>query len=368
MIGVRAAEGAVMTPVSIADRVVEMAVTSMESMSMTIGIRLGWWRTIAEAGEEGIDTTRLAKTCAVHPRYVREWLEAMGAGGWLVVTHDAAPDAPDERRFALAPGVREVLVDPDDERYLAPLLRQVSAGQISMRTMERAFQTGDGIAWADHDPDMRIAQGDMNRAQLLRDLPRWIGDQLPKAAAALESGALAADVGCGHGWASIGLARAYPDAIVHAYDVDEPSVAAARGHIEDAGHEDRITVYADSIASAEADTYTLVVLAEMLHDVPDPIELLTSCRRALAPGGVVFVADMRVAESYAAPADVVERLMYGFSLLVCLADSMTVRPSAATGTAMRPATLRAYASSAGFGDVRELPIEHDTWRFWALRP
>lgn len=357
-----------MTPATIADRVVEMAVTSMESMSLTIGIRLGWWRTIAEAGQDGIDAGRLAKTCAVHPRYVREWLEAMGAGGWLVVTHDPGPDAPDERRFALVPGVREVLVDQDDELYLAPLLRQVSAGQISMRTMERAFQTGDGIPWADHDPDMRVAQGDMNRGQLLRDLPRWIREQLPESAAALDSGALVADVGCGHGWASIGIATAYPDATVHGYDVDEPSVAEAREHVEAAGHEDRVTVYADTIASAEADSYALVVVAEMLHDVPEPVEVLAGCRRALAPDGVVFVADMRVAETYAAPADVVERMMYGFSLLVCLADSMTARPSAATGAVMRPATLRAYASAAGFSEVRELPIEHDTWRFWALRP
>lgn len=357
-----------MTPATIADRVAEMAVASMESVSLTIGVRLGWWRTVGEAGEDGIDANRLAKTCAVHPRYVREWLEAMGAGGWLVVTHDAGADAPDERRFALVPGVREVLVDPENDLYLAPLLRQVSAAQLSMRTMERAYQTGDGLAWADHDPDVRVAQGDMNRGQLLRDLPRWLREQLPATAEALDGGARVADVGCGHGWASVGIATAYPGARVHAYDLDEPSVAAARRRVQEAGLEGRITVYAEPVSAAEPDSYPLVVLAEMLHDVPEPVELLAACRRAMSRDGVVFVADMRVAEAYAAPSDAVERMMYGFSLLVCLADSMTVRPSAATGAVMRPATLRAYAEAAGFSDIRELPIEHETWRFWALRP
>ena len=127
-------------------------------------------------------------------------------------------------------------------------------------------------------------------------------------------------------------------------------------------------MHAEPVPAAEPDSYALIVLAEMLHDVPGPVELLAACRRALAPDGVVLVADMRVAEEYAAPSAGVERMMYGFSLLVCLADAMMARPSAATGAVMRPATLRAYAEAAGFSDIRELPVEHDDWRFWALRP
>ncbi|UYM04569.1 class I SAM-dependent methyltransferase [Solicola gregarius] len=355
-----------MTAANIADRVVEMAVASMESSSITIGARLGWWSALADAGDAGIDSNALAKRSGAHPRYVREWLAAMGAGGWLVVT-DSASDAADARTYALAPGVREVLVDADSDLYLAPLLRQVSAGQLSLRTLERVFQTGEGLAWADHDPDMVVAQGEMNRNPLRKDLPPWIREHLPDTAAALDGGVWVADVGTGHGWASIGLASMFPNATVHAYDLDEPSVAAARTNVHEAGLDGHVTVYADSIDSAEPGAYRLVVMAEMLHDVPDPIGLLAACRKALADDGVVFVADMRVGESYSAPADLVERLMYGFSLLVCLADSMTTRPSAATGTVIRPSILQEYARQAGFTDVRELPIEHDTWRFWALR-
>ena len=355
-----------MTAANIADRVVEMAVASMESASVTIGARLGWWAAIADAGEAGIDANTLAKRSATHPRYVREWLEAMGAGGWLVVTADPGAGAPDDRRFTLASGVRDVLVDADNELYLAPLIRQISAAQLSLRTMERAFQTGDGLAWADHDPDVVVAQGDMNRHSLRNDLPRWIREELPATASALDSGAWAADVGSGHGWASIGLAETYPNAKLHAYDLDAPSVEAARTHVHEAGLDGRVTVHAEPISASRDGTYRLVVMAEMLHDVPDPIGLLRACRAALADEGVVFVADMKVGEEYSAPADIVERMMYGFSTLVCLADSMTERPSAATGAVMRAATLQSYANEAGFAEVRDLPIVHDTWRFWAL--
>lgn len=356
-----------MTADNAADRVVEMAVASMEAASITIGSRLGWWAAVDAAGTDGIDTHTLAKRSGAHPRYVREWLEAMGAGGWLVVVGESEPSTPEDRRFTLAPGVREVFVDENDDLYLAPLLRQVSAAQVSLRTLERVFQTGDGLAWADHDPDMVTAQGEMNRNGLRRDLPRWIRESLPEVAKALDAGARVADVGSGHGWGAVGIASTFPKATVDAYDPDEPSVAAARRHVDEAGLSDRVTVYADKIASAEPNTYRFAIMAEMLHDVPDPVELLASVRDALADDGVLLIADMRVGEQYAAPADAVERLMYGYSMLVCLADAMTVRPSAATGTVMRPATLRAYAEAAGFREIEELPIEHDTWRFWSVR-
>lgn len=90
-------------------------------------------------------------------------------------------------------------------------------------------------------------------------------------------------------------------------------------------------------------------------------------RRLTGPGGAVLVADMKVAEDFTAPGDLVERLMYGFSLSICLPDSMSGPGSAATGTVLRPAALRLMAEEAGFGSVDVLPVDHDLWRFYRLR-
>jgi hypothetical protein len=95
---------------------------------------------------------------------------------------------------------------------------------------------------------------------------------------------------------------------------------------------------------------------------------LRAMRGLLVEGGSVIVADERVADSFTAPGDEVERLMYGWSVLHCLPVGMAEQPSAATGTAMRPDTLREYARAAGFRDVEVLPIENDFWRFYRLRP
>lgn len=84
------------------------------------------------------------------------------------------------------------------------------------------------------------------------------------------------------------------------------------------------------------------------------------------PGGTVLVMDEAVAEEFGAFGDPVERLMYGASLFVCLPDGMSVQPTAATGTVMRPSTVRSYATQAGFASVEVLPLEHPTFRFYRL--
>jgi hypothetical protein len=62
----------------------------------------------------------------------------------------------------------------------------------------------------------------------------------------------------------------------------------------------------------------------------------------------VLIADMNAAHRFTAPGDDLERLLYGFSLLICLPDSMSTSGSAATGTVLRPDTVRDYAAQAGY--------------------
>ncbi len=77
--------------------------------------------------------------------------------------------------------------------------------------------------------------------------------------------------------------------------------------------------------------------------------------------------DEAVGEEFTAPGNDVERLMYGYSLTVCLPDGMSHQPSVGTGTVMRPATLRKYAQEAGFARMDILPIEDFSFfRFYRL--
>jgi SAM-dependent methyltransferase len=157
---------------------------------------------------------------------------------------------------------------------------------------------------------------------------------------------------------------------VQGYDTDAPSTAAAAAHAEVDGLTDRLGfTTADAAAAMPESGYDAVFAFECLHDLPHPVAVLAAARRALRPGGVVVVMDEAAGEEFTAPGDEVERLLYGFSTLVCLPDARSHAPSAATGTVIRPSTVRDYAAQAGFSATEILPIDgFGFWRFYRLHP
>ena len=178
---------------------------------------------------------------------------------------------------------------------------------------------------------------------------------------------LLGDVGCGAGWSSIALARAYPSATVLGVDIDQPSIDMALANARDAGVSDRVRFLCQDAASLPEGTVEVAFAFECVHDMPRPVEVLGAVRRTLALGGSLVVMDEAVAEAFAPDGDELERIMYGFSLFVCLPDGLSSPPSVGTGTVMRPSTLQAYGKTAGFAAFEVLPIEgFGFWRFYRL--
>jgi 2-polyprenyl-3-methyl-5-hydroxy-6-metoxy-1,4-benzoquinol methylase len=176
-----------------------------------------------------------------------------------------------------------------------------------------------------------------------------------------------ADVGCGTGWSTLAMARAYPQIRVDGIDLDPASIAEARQNAATSGLGERVMFEVRSAADpAGAGQYDLVTAFETVHDMADPVGALRAMGTLTAPGGAILIADERVAEEFVAPGDDVERFMYGWSALHCLPVGMVDPPAAGTGTVMRPATLRGYAAEAGLGSFEILPIENDFWRFYRL--
>jgi hypothetical protein len=106
---------------------------------------------------------------------------------------------------------------------------------------------------------------------------------------------------------------------------------------------------------------------ESFHDMSHPVEILTSFGRLLADGGSILIVDLKAGETFTAPGDDLDRYLYGWSVMSCLHDGLQ-NGGVGTGTVMRPSVLRAYAREAGLPTVEIVPIEHDHWRFYRLRP
>jgi 2-polyprenyl-3-methyl-5-hydroxy-6-metoxy-1,4-benzoquinol methylase len=259
-----------------------------------------------------------------------------------------------------------VLTNRDSLAYLAPLARLLAGTGEQLGALLEAYRTGDGVGWAQFGERVRTGQADMNRPFFLKELGETWFPTIADVHARLQAGGRVADIGCGEGWSAIGIATAYPDVQVDAYDVDAPSIDAARRHAERAGVADRVRFHRVDVATVDADVYDVVAAFECVHDMPHPVEVLRAMRRMARDDGHVIVMDERVGERFTGEQDDVERLMYGFSVLVCLPDGRSHDLSAATGTVMRPDTLRDYARQAGFADVEVLPIDNDLWRFYRL--
>jgi 2-polyprenyl-3-methyl-5-hydroxy-6-metoxy-1,4-benzoquinol methylase len=178
-----------------------------------------------------------------------------------------------------------------------------------------------------------------------------------------------ADVATGGGWAAIEIARGLPNVRVDGLDLDEASIRVANEHLAGSGVEDRVTFQVRDAADPRlAGQYDLVTIFEALHDMSHPVEALRGCKSLLAPGGVLMIADENVDDEFHVPGSDFERLLYGFSVMTCLPCGMDAENSAATGTVIRPSTLRRYAAEAGFSQVIDLPIANDFFRFYQLIP
>ena len=116
-------------------------------------------------------------------------------------------------------------------------------------------------------------------------------------------------MGCGLGWSSIGIALAYPDATVDGYDVDLPSIEAARRNAREAASTTGCGSMLATSRRWRRGTYDAVFAFECIHDLPDPVGVLAAMRKLAGGSGAVVVMDERVAETLTAPGDDVERLM-----------------------------------------------------------
>jgi 2-polyprenyl-3-methyl-5-hydroxy-6-metoxy-1,4-benzoquinol methylase len=334
----------------------------MTTFSVYLGDRLGLYTALASGGPA--TASELAARAEIHERYAREWLEQQAVTGLLSVDAAAVPAG---RRYSIPAATAEVLTDEASLTYLAPIARMFASAAIQMPALLDAYRHGGGVGWEQLGPDARESQADMNRPWYERQLPGALAGVPSVHDALRRPGARIADVGCGGGWSSITLARAYPDATIDGIDVDAGSVDMARKNAADAGVADRVTFTHADAAGLTGATYDAVFAFECVHDLPRPVDVLAAVERALAPDGFVVVMDEAVAETFSAPGDDLERIMYGFSLLVCLPDGMSSPPSAGTGTVMRPDTLRRYAQEAGLTSFEILPIEDfGFWRFYRL--
>ncbi len=355
-----------------AERLFMTGLDAFEAFTIALGRQLGWYDALAAQGPS--TAGKLATDTGTDTRYVREWLEQQAVAGLVDVAPDAADEVADAdaRRFVLSEAAQECLIRPESLASVGPLFDFVASVSAVYPALTEAFRTGGGVPYADYA--VHDAQGDFNRPAFLSLLTtEWL-PAVPGVIDRLATGApvRVAEIGSGEGWAAIAIARAWPNAAVDGFDVDEASVAAARKNAADAGVGDRVRFEVADVADtgsfdAATASYDVLLAFEMVHDLARPVDALRTLRRLGKDGATYLVMDEKVQERFdPSTVNPMERFFYAASVLHCLPVGRAEAPSAATGTVMRPDTLRGYATEAGFAEIQILPIEHDLFRFYKL--
>jgi 2-polyprenyl-3-methyl-5-hydroxy-6-metoxy-1,4-benzoquinol methylase len=315
----------------------------MHAALAVMGDRLGLYKAMAAAGPQ--TSSDLAKKTGTSERYLREWLNAMAAGGY--VTYDAAGNMyflSDEQAFTLA--------DETSPAYLPGAFQVISAVFAGSSKIADAFKSGNGVGWHEHHPDLFVGTERFFRPNYAANLvTNWI-PALEGIEAKLKKGGKVADVGCGHGSSSILMAQAYPDTEVTGFDYHPASIETAKQRAKEAGVANRTRFEVASAKSFPGQGYDLVTFFDCLHDMGDPAGAAKHVHQSLAQEGSWMVVEPMAGDTVESNLNPVGRVFYSASTMICCPASKAQEVGLALGAQAGEKRLTEVIKSGGFKHVR----------------
>jgi len=313
---------------------------AMHAALVVIGDKLGLYRAMAGAGP--ITSVELATKTHTSERYVREWLNANAASGF--VTYD-----PVTKQFELPPEQAFALTTLD----LPGAFHIISSCFRDEPKITQAFRTGEGVGWHEHDANLyfgteRFFRPNYENNLLSSWLPAMEGmtDKLTK-------GATVADVGCGHGASTMLMAKAFPKSRFCGFDYHSGSIEYAR-HV--AGRDGLLDQISFEVASAKTypapSAYDLVTFFDCLHDMGDPTGAARHVLSSLKPDGTWMIVEPFANDTPEENHNPVGRIFYSASTMLCTPASLAQEVGAALGAQAGEQRIRSAVMDAGFTRFR----------------
>ena len=313
---------------------------AMHAALIVIGDKLGLYKAMAGAG--WMTSGELAETTKTAERYVREWLNANAASGY--VQYDAATkryELPVEQAFALTsldlPGAFQV----------------ISSCFKDETKITQAFRTGEGVGWHEHDANLFFGTERFFRPNYENKLlSAWL-PALNGVIEKLKSGGTVADVGCGHGASTLLMARAFPKTKLYGFDYHSGSIEHARHLAGRDGLLDQITFEVASSKSYPANGgYDLVTFFDCLHDMGDPRGAAEHVLSTLKQEGAWMIVEPFANDRTEENLSPIGRIFYSASTMICTPASLAQEVGAALGAQAGEERIRQVVTAAGFKRFR----------------
>lgn len=322
-----------------------------------IGDRLGIFAAIAQHGP--VDSAALATATALNERYVREWLKALAAFGYI--EYDDATET-----YSMSEEQCAVLVDESSAVFGAGTFHFTVPSLLHTEELMVAFRKGGGIAYDELHPEIPSSIDRMHRAwfdHLLTD--EWL-PAIPGVTTSLDDGIRVLDVGCGLGRSTIAIARAYPRSTVLGVDPHAPSVEFGRT-LADEGGINNAEFMAQPLQHMDADLrFGLVIAIDCIHDMADPVGVLRTIRERLTDDGLLVWSEPAGSVNPLENRDTLSRMRAALSPFHCLTVSLAAG-GPGLGTLIGTEAAQELASEAGFERFETLPVPCETQLFFGLR-
>lgn len=323
-------------------KVVADAGAAMSAALVVLGDRLGLYRAMAQAG--AVTPGELAKVTETTERYVREWLNAQAAAGY--VTYD-----PKTGRFTLPPEQALALTQPDSPAYVPGLFQVTAAIWAAEPRVADRFRTGEGLAWGEQHPCLFEGTERFFRSGYLGNLlSSWI-PALDGVQAKLEAGARVADVGCGLGASTILMAKAFPRSRFWGYDSHAASIETARRRAIEAGVADRVVFEVANATTYPGTNYDLITHFDCLHDMEDPVGAARHVKETIAEDGSWMLVEPYAGDRPENNHNPVGRVFYAASTMICVPHSLSQK-GPALGAQAGESRLREVVTAGGFRRLR----------------
>jgi ubiquinone/menaquinone biosynthesis C-methylase UbiE len=316
---------------------------AMNAALIVVGDKLGLYKAMAGSGP--MTSEEVAKKTGTLERYVREWLSAQAAGGF--VEYDAST-----KRFTLPPEQAFALANEDSPVFLPGFFYIVEAVMRDEPKLTEAFRTGKGVGWHEHDACLFAGTERFFRPNYRAHLvAEWI-PSLGDIEAKLKAGGRVADVGCGLGTSTILMAQAYPKSTFVGFDYHPKSIELAHEAAAKAGAGDRVKFEVGSAKEYPGKGYDLVAFFDCLHDMGDPEGASRHVLASLDPGGAWMIVEPAAGDKLEDNLNPIGRVYYGASTMLCTPASKSQEVGLALGAQAGEAALSKIMKSAGFSRVR----------------
>ncbi len=316
---------------------------AMHAVLILLGDKLGLYKAMADS--QPVNSAELAQRTGTNERYVREWLNANAASGYI--TYDPA-----SKTFTLPPEQALALAIENSPAFLPGAFQIISACFHDADKIEDAFRTGKGVGWHEHHHDLFHGTERFFRPGYIANLTSsWI-PALDGVREKLEAGAKVADIGCGLGASTILMAREFPESEFHGFDYHQESIDLAKAAAEREGVSDRVKFEVASAKAYPGKDYDFVAFFDCLHDMGDPRGAAAYVRSTMKPDGTWMIVEPFADDATENNHNPVGRVFYSASTMLCVPASMSQEVGAALGAQAGEARIRDVVTSGGFQRFR----------------